>query len=78
MQAALQYQGGSNLMLYRTLAFDGRAVVVFFDARFAAAFCALAYAWEDDSAVDLLPKIVREFRKPRRRKRRVMRGAAPT
>ncbi len=54
---------------YKTLKIDEHMAVVFLDERFAAAFRALAYAWDGDRSPDLLPEIVRNCRKPRRGKR---------
>ena len=54
---------------YRTLKIDEHLAVVILDKRFAAAFRALAYAWDGDRSPDLLPEIVRECRKPKHNKR---------
>jgi hypothetical protein len=48
---------------FKTLQIDEHLAVVFLDERFAAAFRALAYAWDGDRSPDLLPEIVRECRK---------------
>jgi hypothetical protein len=60
---------GSQMPAFKTLKIDEHMAVVFLDERFAAAFRALAYAWDGERSPDLLPDIVRECRKPRRSKR---------
>jgi hypothetical protein len=54
---------------FKTLKIDEHLAVVILDERFAAAFRALAYAWDGDRSPDLLPEIVRECRKTKRNKR---------
>jgi hypothetical protein len=54
---------------FKTLKIDEHLAVVILDERFAAAFRALAYAWDGDRSPDLLPEIVRNCRKPKRGKR---------
>jgi hypothetical protein len=61
--------GGATMPAFKTLQIDEHMAVVFLDERFAAAFRALAYAWDGDRSPDLLPEIVRECRKPKRHKR---------
>ena len=54
---------------FKTLKIDEHLAVVILDERFAAAFRALAYAWDGDRSPDLLPEIVRDCRKTKRNKR---------
>jgi hypothetical protein len=63
---------------YKTLQIDEHLAVVFLDERFAAAFRALAYAWDGERSPDLLPEIVRECRKTKRPKRAASRTERET
>jgi hypothetical protein len=63
---------------FKTLQIDEHLAVVFLDERFAAAFRALAYAWDGERSPDLLPEIVRECRKPKRHKRAASRTGRET
>jgi hypothetical protein len=63
---------------FKTLKIDEHMAVVFLDERFAAAFRALAYAWDGDRSPDLLPEIVRDIRKPKRGKRAASAGDRST
>lgn len=63
---------------FKTLEIDEHMAVVFLDKRFAAAFRALAYAWDGDCSPDLLPEIVRDIRKPKHGKRAAAAGDRST
>lgn len=60
---------------YKTLKIGDHMAVVFYDERFAAAFRALAYAWDGERSPDLLPEIIRECRRPKRPKRRAAKSS---
>jgi hypothetical protein len=62
---------------FKTLKIDEHLAVVFLDERFAAAFRALAYAWDGKRSPDLLPEIVRDCRRPKRQKRASSRTEQP-